>query len=354
VGSGLYGATFAQVVKQHGKTCLVIDKREHIAGNCYTKKEHGIDVHCYGPHLWNTNSEEVWQYVQRFSKFTQYAHRVKVNYHNRIYSMPINLQTMYEIYGVRTPEEARRKIEEVRVPIVNPQNLEDWCLSQVGPDLYNIFIKHYTEKQWDRSARELPTSIIKRLPIRLNFDDRWHQSIYSGIPVDGYTALVANMLDGIQVELGTDYFAKDWTKYAKQIVYSGPIDALFNYCHGELEYRTLRFESKTLDGDYQGIGQVNYTDAETPFTRIVEHKHFNLKPNDKTIVTWEYPEKWNRGAEPYYPINDEKNDSIYKKYKKELDNHPHIVVGGRLGSYLYKNMDQILASALHDSKKYLS
>jgi UDP-galactopyranose mutase len=347
VGSGIYGAVWAHQCKENKKTCLVIDKRNHIAGNVYSEKIENIDVHKYGPHIFNTNNDQIWQYAQQFSKFIQYTHKVKVNYHNKIYSMPINLQTIYEIYGVKTPEEAKKQIESVKVPISNPKNLEEWCLSQIGPELYDIFIRHYTQKQWKRDPKELPISIIKRLPIRFNFDDRWHESKYSGIPSDGYTQWIANMLDGTQVELGVDYFERDWSKYAKKVVYTGPIDRLFNYCYGKLDYRTLRFESKTLTGDYQGVAQMNYTDEHIPFTRTVEHKHFTYKNSDKTVVTWEYPEEWKIDAEPYYPINDERNNQLYKKYKEKLDNCSNMVGGGRLCMFKYYDMDSVIASALH-------
>lgn len=351
VGSGLFGATFAQKCKEAGKTCLVIDKRNHIAGNVYTERVESIDVHRYGPHIFHTNNETIWKYVNRFTEFTQYVHRVKVNYQGKIYTMPINLQTMYEVYGISTPEEARKKLEEVRVPIANPKNLEEWCLSRVGPELYHTFICGYTTKQWGREPKELPASIIKRLPIRLSFDDRWHQSIHSGIPSNGYTAMVANMLDGVQVELGVDYFGKDWTPYAHRIVYTGAIDKLFDYCYGQLEYRTLRFDTKTLDGDYQGVVQMNYTDAAIPYTRIVEHKHFTYKTCDKTVVTWEYPAQWQQGSEPYYPVNDERNDELYRKYKELTP--VNMIIGGRLGTFKYLDMAPTILQALNISEKTL-
>ncbi len=349
VGSGLFGATFAQQCKENGKSCLVIEKRDHIAGNVYTERIEGIDAHRFGPHIFSTNNEVIWNYVNRFSKFIQYVHRVKVNYNNRIYSMPINLQTLYEVYGVKTPEEAKKQIDLVKIPIKNPSNLEEWCLSQVGEKLYNIFIRSYTRKQWGRDPKELPSSIIKRLPIRFNYDDRWHDSLYSGIPSEGYTKLVANMLDGVDVGLGVNYFDRDWFRIAKMVVYTGPIDKLFGEIYGPLEYRTLRFESKVLSGDYQGVAQMNYT-GEEPFTRIVEHKHFTYKKSEKTVVTWEYPEKWEKGSEPYYPINDEKNMETYQKYKKALANCPNIIGGGRLCDYKYLDMDACIASALNKFK----
>lgn len=350
VGAGLFGSVFAQQCKEQGKTCLVIDKREHIAGNVYSEQIENIHVHRFGPHIFNTNSDAIWEYAQRFSDFTQYAHKVKVNYHNKIYSMPINLQTLYEVYGISNPTDAAELIKSVQIPIENPKNLEEWCLSQIGEELYNIFIKYYTKKQWKKDPKDLPASIIKRLPIRLNFDDRWHESSHSGIPTNGYTQWIANMLDGIQIELGIDYFTKDWSKYADRIVYTGAIDQLFDYCYGALDYRTLRFETKVLDGDYQGIAQVNYTDENVPYTRTVEHKHFNYKKNDKTVVTWEYPEEWKLGATPYYPINDDKNNELYNRYKHRLMETPNIIGGGRLCEFKYMDMDQVIGSALKKAK----
>lgn len=348
VGSGLFGAVFAQQCKEKGKSCLVIDKREHIAGNVYSSNIENIDVHMYGPHIFNTNNEYVWNYANKFSKFIQYSHKVKVNYNNKIYSMPINLQTLYEVYGVTNPKEAIDKINQIKINYNNPKNLEEYCLSQVGSEIYEKFIKFYTKKQWGKHPNQLPINIIKRLPIRMNFDDRWHQTQYSGIPINGYTEWVKNILDGINVELGKDFFSKNWKKYCKRIVYTGKIDELFNYCYGELEYRTLKFENEILEGDFQGIAQINYTDEVNQFTRIIEHKHFNYKENKKTVITKEYPIIWNKNSIPYYPINDIKNNEIYNKYKKLINKN--FIVGGRLGKYIYNNMDQIIASALKTFK----
>lgn len=346
VGSGLFGAVFAQQCLEKGKTCLVIDKNYHIAGNVYSEKQEGIDVHIHGPHIFNTNKKELWEYANRFAQFNQYVHKVRAIHQDKVYSLPINLMTLYQVYGVKTPTEARQILDKVRIKIDNPQNLEEWCLSQVGPGLYNLFIRGYTKKQWKKDPKELPAEIIKRLPIRLTYDDRWHESKWCGIPNDGYTAWVANMLDGVKVELGVDFFTLDWKKYSKNLVYSGKIDALFNYCYGDLDYRTLRFENKVFDGDYQGVAQVNYTDENIPFTRTTEHKHFNNKGQPKTIVTWEYPTEFSRDQYPYYPVNTEKNNSLYQKYKKELINCPNIVGGGRLCDFKYLDMDTTLASSL--------
>lgn len=341
VGAGLFGSVFAQQCKEAGKSCLVIDKRDHIAGNIYSEKVEGIEVHKYGPHIFQTNNDAVWEYVNKFSKFRQYAHKVKVNYYGSIYSFPINLDTLYAVYGVTNPEDAQKKLNEVRVKIDSPKNLEEHCLAMIGPKLYEIFIRGYTEKQWGKDPRELPASIIKRIPVRLTYDDRYHEKKYSGIPLDGYTQMVANMLDGVKVELGVDFTSMDWKKFTKTLVYSGKIESLFGSCYGELDYRSLRFETKTLAGDFQGVAQMNYTASDVPFTRITEHKHFNPKNQEKTVVTWEYPEM---NGDPYYPINDEKNNALYKKYKALIG--PNIIGGGRLFDYCYYDMDQAIASAL--------
>lgn len=346
VGAGLFGAVFAQQMKEKGKTCLVIDRRAHIAGNVYSERRENIDVHVYGPHIFNTNSDDVWEYAKRFTKFNQFTHKVKVKYNDRMYSMPINMDTLHQLWGVTTPAEAMEKIEAVRVPCENPQNAEEWALSQVGPEIYNIFYRGYTKKQWKKDPKDLPASIFKRLPIRFTYDDRWHASKHSGIPADGYTAWVQNMLDGIPVELGVDYFKMNPYQYADRVVYTGRIDELLNYCYGELDYRTLRFDNKVFDGDFQGVPQVNYANEEIPHTRIVEHKHFNPMPGqEKTIVTWEYPETWERTAEPYYPIDSTENRALYQRYRKALDGWTDMVIGGRLGDYRYYDMDAVIASA---------
>lgn len=341
VGAGLFGSVFARQCTDANKTCLVIDKRNHIAGNVYSENIENIEVHKYGPHIFQTNDDKIWDYVNKFSKFRQYAHKVKANYYGNIYSFPINLDTLYTIYGVTNPVDAQKKLDEVRIKIDHPKNLEEHCLSMVGPKLYEIFYRGYTEKQWGKDPRDLPASIIKRIPIRLTFDDRYHEKKHSGIPLNGYTQMVANMLDGIKVELGTDFKSMDWKKFAKTLVYSGKIESLFEGCYGELDYRSLRFETKTLTGDFQGVAQMNYTGLDVPFTRTTEHKHFNPKNQEKTIVTWEYPEM---NGDPYYPINDEKNNALYKKYRALVG--PNIIGGGRLFDYCYYDMDQAIGSAL--------
>ncbi len=351
VGAGLFGAVFAQQCLEKKKTCLVIDKRNHIAGNCYTERVEDIDVHIYGPHIFNTNSEEVWKYANRFSDFVQYTHKVRVNYKDKIYPFPINMDTLYGLYGVKTPEEAKDKLKEVCVPITEPKNMEEWCLANVGPELYEIFIKGYTTKQWGKSPKDLPASIIKRVPVRFTYDDRYHNKNHSGIPSEGYTAWIANILDGVKIELGVDFFKMDWKKYAKKVVYAGKIDELFDYCYGDLEYRTLWFDYKTLKGDYQGVTQMNYTDEEVAWTRITEHKHFNNRGGPNTVISCEFSALSNRQTTPYYPIGDEANVALFRRYKDLLDGS--MIVGGRLGDYQYYDMDQVIASSLKRAKEHL-
>ena len=349
VGSGMFGSVFSEQVRRKGKTCLIIEKNDHIAGNCYTKKVENIDVHVHGPHIFNTNNERIWEYVNNFSKFNQYTHRVKASNNGKIYSIPINLMTLHQVYGTTNPEEAYRILEDRKVKIDNPTNLEDWCLSQIGPELYELFVKGYTKKQWGRNCRDLPSSIIRRLPIRMTYDDRYHESKYTGQPVDGYTSLIANIIGDCPIELGTDFFKLDWKKYANKLVYTGTIDQFYDYAYGKLDYRTLRFEEKIMAGDFQGVAQMNYTNEDVPHTRITEHKHFNFKNQEKTVVTWEYPSEWKEGSEPYYPIGDEKNKIIYDKYKKLIDKN--ILIEGRLGRYQYMDMDAVIASAIKKAEE---
>lgn len=348
VGSGLFGSVFAEQVKRKGKTVLVIDKREHIAGNVYSEKVEGIDVHKYGPHIFQTNNEDIWNYVNNFTKFNQYTHRVKANYQNKIYSFPINLMTLHQVYGVITPEEAQKVLDEVIIPCDNPKNMEEWCLSKIGPTLYEMFFKGYSIKQWRRHPSELPASISKRLPFRLNYDDAYHDKRFSGIPDNGYTDLVANILGNTKVELGVDFKSiKDWRTYADRLVYSGPIDEFFNYQFGELEYLTLEFKTKIMNQkNYQGIAQMNYTDGNIPWTRSIEHKHFNFKNQEKTVVTWEFPVDWEKSKTPYYPVNDSKNTKILNLYRQEAAKIKDVVLGGRLAQGLYLDMDQVIASAI--------
>lgn len=355
VGCGLYGAVFAQQAKEHGKKCLIIDKRNHIGGNCYTDKQDGIDIHRYGPHIFHTNSDKIWDYVNRFAKFNNFVNRPKVSYLNKIYSFPINLMTLYQLWGVTTPGEAIIKLNEVKIPIEKPSNLEDWILSQVGEEIYQTFIYGYTKKQWGTEPKNLPSFIIKRLPIRLTFDDNYYFDKHQGVPINGYTTMVANMIDGIECQLETDYF-NDRDRYdglAKNIVYTGPIDRFYEYKYGQLEYRTLSFETHRLaTSDYQGNAIINFTSTDQPYTRIVEHKHFNISPftinNGITHITKEFSATWNNQSDPYYPINNEVNNTRFDQYHRltKADSHKYIF-GGRLAEYKYYDMHQVIGASLH-------
>lgn len=348
VGSGLFGAVFAREMTDRGLKCLVIEKRNHIAGNCYTEKQSGIDVHVYGPHIFHTNSTKIWDYVNRFAKFNNFVNRPKVSYKGQIYSFPINLFTLYQLWGVRTPTEALEKLNLEKIPSESPTNLRDWILSQVGSEIYEKFIEGYTRKQWKKDPADLPSSIIKRLPIRLNFDDNYFVDKYQGIPVNGYTELVANMLSGIEVRTGVDYLQSRelFNSMARKVVFTGEIDRFFDYEHGPLEYRTLNFESRELAlSDYQGNAVINYTEFEVPYTRVIEHKHFNWVNTGTTIVTQETPVEWHRDAVPYYPIGTEQNLLVVRKYKDLID-PGKFIFGGRLGNYQYYDMHQVIASAL--------
>lgn len=349
VGTGLFGATFAQHALEKGKTVYMIDKRSHIGGNVYTKAIDGINVHMYGAHIFHTSNEKVWRYVNRFTQFNHYVNRPKVCYQNKIFSFPINLMTLYQLWGVKTPEAARAKLDEVRVPIDKPKNLEQWILSQVGEEIYTTFIKGYTTKQWQCHPSELPSFIIRRLPIRLTFDDNYFNDIHQGIPIGGYTKMVENMLDGAKVETNVDYLENqaDFDAMAETVVYTGPIDRYFKFKFGELDYRTLRFDTKTLDTpDYQGNAVINYTEEKIPYTRILEHKHFEFTESEKSVVTWEYPDSWDQSKIPYYPINNDTNNAIYKKYKSLAEKTSNVIFGGRLAEYRYYDMHQVIASAM--------
>ncbi|MBE5847448.1 MAG: UDP-galactopyranose mutase [Lachnospiraceae bacterium] len=358
VGAGLYGAVFAQQMKEKGRKCLVIDRRDHIAGNVFSKEMYGIQVHMYGPHIFHTDLENVWEYVNRFTKFNHYMHCPVANYKGELYNLPFNMNTFAQMWGIVTPDEAKKKIEEqiAAAGIKEPHNLEEQAISLVGTDIYEKLIKGYTEKQWGRPCTELPAFIIKRLPVRFIFDNNYFNHPHQGIPIGGYTAFVGNILDGIEVELNADYFA-DREKYrnmAKKVIFTGPIDAYFDYEYGTLEYRSLRFETETLDmGNYQGIANMNYTDAETPYTRVLEHKHFEFGKGDpnKTVITREYSSEWKPGDEPYYPVNDAKNTELYQKYVKRAESEPDVLFGGRMGTYKYMDMDKVIAQALEDAAK---
>lgn len=363
VGSGLFGAVFARQATDAGKKVLVIDKRPNIAGNVYTEKVEGINFHKYGAHIFHTNNAEVWNYVNRFATFNRFTNSPVANYKGELYSMPFNMYTFNKMWGVVTPEEAAAKIEEQRQEITGePQNLEEQAISLVGRDIYEKLVKGYTEKQWGRDCKELPAFIIKRLPVRLTFDNNYFNALYQGIPIGGYTKLVANLLDGIDVQLNEDYLVDraKWDALADKVVYTGAIDAFFNYSLGNLEYRSVRFENEVLDiPNFQGNAAVNYTDRETPWTRIIEHKWFEFGKDEngndlpKTVISREYSSEWKPGDEPYYPVNDEKNGELYKKYRALAEQEEKVIFGGRLGEYKYYDMDAVIASALECAKKEL-
>ncbi|PLT60049.1 UDP-galactopyranose mutase [Mediterraneibacter gnavus] len=363
VGAGLYGSVFAREATDAGKNVLVIDKRDNIAGNVYTEDVEGIQVHKYGAHIFHTNDKNVWDYVTRFSMFNRFTNSPIANYKGEIYSMPFNMYTFNKMWGVLTPKEAEKKINEQRKEIKGePRNLEEQAISLVGRDIYEKLIKGYTEKQWGRECKELPTFIIKRLPVRLTYDNNYFNAMFQGIPIGGYTKMVENMLKGIDVELGVDYL-KNKEKYediSEKIVYTGAIDEYFEYRFGALEYRSVRFEHELLDTpNFQGNAAVNYTDRETPWTRIIEHKWFEFgkdsegKNLSKTVISREYSSEWKLGDEPYYPVNDMKNGALYEKYKTLAENESNVIFGGRLGEYKYYDMDQVIAAALNESKKRL-
>ena len=358
VGSGLYGAIFAHEAKVHGKSVLVVDKRPNIAGNIYTENIEGINVHKYGAHIFHTNNNKVWNYITRFAEFNRFTNSPVANYKGELYSLPFNMYTFNKMWGVVTPEEAAAKIEEQRREITHePQNLEEQAISLVGRDIYEKLIKGYTEKQWGRDCKDLPAFIIKRLPVRLTFDNNYFNALYQGIPNGGYTAMVEKMLDGTEVRLGVDYLAdRDaLNALAEKVVYTGPVDAYFGYRLGALQYRSVRFETEVLDTDnYQGNAVVNYTDAETPYTRIIEHKHFEFGTQPKTVISREYSAEWKKGDEPYYPVNDEKNGALYAEYKKLADAEPGVIFGGRLGEYKYYDMDKVIEVALDVAAKELA
>jgi UDP-galactopyranose mutase len=363
VGAGLYGAVIAQIAKEAGKSVLVIEKRSHIAGNVYTEDVEGIHVHKYGAHIFHTNNKEVWDYVQEFAEFNRFTNSPVANYKGELYSLPFNMYTFNKMWGVVTPEEAAAKIAEQRAEITGePKNLEEQAISLVGRDIYEKLIKGYTEKQWGRDCKDLPAFIIKRLPVRLTFDNNYFNALYQGIPMGGYTKMVANMLEGVEVKLGVDYFENKeyWDSQASKIIFTGPIDAYFNYSLGNLEYRSVRFENELLDiPSFQGNAAVNYTDRETPWTRIIEHKWFEFGKDDegndlpKTVISREYSSEWKLGDEPYYPVNDEKNSALYAKYKELADKESKVAFGGRLGEYKYYDMDQVIAAALDKAQEII-
>jgi len=351
VGAGLYGAVFARQATDAGKQVLVIDKRPHIGGNVYTESVEGIHVHVYGAHIFHTNDSRVWNYVNRFAQFNRFTNAPIANYKGQIYSLPFNMYTFNRMWGVTTPEEAAAIIETQRIAagIREPKNLEEQAISLVGTDIYETLIKGYTEKQWGRKCTELPPFIIKRLPVRFTYDNNYFNALYQGIPIGGYTRMVENMLRDIPVQLNTDYLQnrEELDTLAKQVVYTGPIDAYFDYQLGHLEYRSVRFETQVLDmPNFQGNAAVNYTDAETPWTRIIEHKWFEFGTQPKTVISREYSSEWKPGDAPYYPVNDDRNNALYARYKALADAVPNVIFGGRLGEYRYYDMDAVIAAAL--------
>lgn len=349
VGAGFFGAVFAHEANKHGKKVLVIDKRDHVAGNCYTKRIEDIDVHIYGAHIFHTSNKIVWDYVNQFSAFNNFVNAPIANYKGEIYNMPFNMNTFSRLWGISTPDEAHRIIEEQRGEIATPQNLEEQAISLVGKDIFEKLVKGYTEKQWGRDCKDLPAFIIKRLPVRFTYDNNYFSDRYQGIPENGYTAIVEKMLEGIEVKLNTDYLENrdEYRDMAAEVIYTGAIDQYFDYCYGALQFRSLRFETEILDMEnYQGNAVVNYTDRETPFTRIIEHKHFNSGKQPKTIITREYPADWDLGKEAFYTVNDDKNTKLYQKYAELAEKETGVTFGGRLGEYRYYDMDKVIESAL--------
>lgn len=359
VGAGLFGAVFAYEAAKQGKKCLVIDKRNHIGGNVYTQEIEGINVHVYGAHIFHTNDKEVWDYVNSFAEFNRFTNSPVARYKDELYNLPFNMNTFYAMWGVKTPQEAKeiiaRQVQEAK--ITEPRNLEEQAISLVGTDIYYKLVKGYTEKQWGKDAKELPPFIIKRLPVRFTFDNNYFSDRYQGIPIGGYTQIIQKMLEGSDVLLNCDYFDDRayYNSIADKIIYTGSIDGFFDYCYGELEYRSLRFETSILDTDnYQGNAVVNYTEREIPYTRIIEHKHFEFGTQPKTVITKEYPAQWTKGQEAYYPVNDEKNNALYEKYKQLAQSQSKVIFGGRLGLYKYLDMHQVIRLALDCAKNELN
>ena len=356
VGAGLYGSIFAYEMNKKGKKCLVIDKRNHIGGNIYTEENEGINVHKYGAHIFHTSNKEVWEYINQFCEFNNYINSPIANYKGEIYNLPFNMNTFNKLWGVRTPKEAQKKIEEQKkeLGIVEPKNLEEQAISLIGKDIYEKLIKGYTEKQWGRDATELPNFIIKRLPVRFTYNNNYFNDRYQGIPIGGYTKIIKKMLEGIEVRLNSNFFDKreEYENIANKIVFTGMIDEYYNYCFGKLEYRSLRFETEILNEEnYQGNAVVNYTEREIPYTRIIEHKHFEYGQQEKTVITREYPSEWKEGDEPYYPVNNERNNELYLKYKALADKEEKVIFGGRLGEYKYYDMDKVIGKVLEDLKR---
>lgn len=358
VGAGLFGAIFAERARKAGKKVLVIDKRDHVAGNIYTESVAGINVHKYGAHIFHTNDKAVWEYITQFAEFNRYTNSPVANYNGELYSLPFNMYTFNKMWGVVTPADAKARIAEQRAAagITEPKNLEEQAISLVGTDIYEKLVKCYTEKQWGRPCSELPAFIIRRLPVRFTFDNNYFNALYQGIPIGGYTAMVERILEGVEVRLGVDYLEnkEELDALCDKVVYTGPIDAYFGYCYGPLGYRSVRFETELLDTDnFQGNAVVNYTDGVTPYTRIIEHKHFEFGTHSKTVISKEYSQEWQPGIEPYYPINDAENSALYEKYRTLADGESSVIFGGRLGEYRYYDMDAVIASALLCSEREL-
>jgi len=359
VGAGLYGATFAHQLHKAGKTCLVIDKRDHIGGNTYCKNVGGIQVHQYGAHIFHTNDKRIWDFVNSIVPFKPFINSPKASYFGSVYNLPFNMHTFEQLWGVKTAEEAQRKIEEETSPYKKtlPANLKEQALSMVGPTIFEKLIKHYTEKQWGKSCEDLPAFLIKRVPFRFTYDNNYFNDTYQGIPIGGYNKLTEGLLNGVEVRLGVDFLADKnyWLNLADKVVYTGKIDAYFDYCLGELEYRSLRFDHREIEGiqDFQGNAVFNYTSPDVPYTRVVEHKHFEWQDTNHTVVSYEYPQPYTKGGEAYYPINDERNNTLYHQFKKLAANEKQVIFGGRLAEYKYYDMHQVIAAALHQSNKIL-
>ena len=358
VGSGLYSGVFAWFAKQKGKKCLVLEKRDHIGGNVYCENTEGIHVHKYGAHIFHTSNKEVWQFVNSLAEFNRYTNSPVANYKGEMYNMPFNMNTFSKMWNISTPAEAKKIIEEQKKEIPGePKNLEEQAISLVGREIYEKLVKGYTEKQWGRDCTALPAFIIKRLPVRYTYDNNYFNDLYQGIPIGGYNVIIDRLFEGCDIETGVDYLEKKeyYDGLGEKIVYTGTIDAYYKYQFGKLEYRSLRFESEVLDEEnHQGVAVVNYTDRETPYTRIIEHKHFEFGTQPKTVITREYPVTWQEGMEPYYPVNDEKNQALYQKYAKLAEKEEHVIFGGRLGEYKYYDMDKVIASAMACAKEELN
>lgn len=359
VGSGLFGSIFAYEAKKRGKRCLVIEKRNHIGGNIYTKNMDGINVHKYGAHIFHTSNKSTWDYINQFAEFNHFINSPMAIYKEEIYNMPFNMNTFSKMWGVKTPTEARNIIEKqiINANINEPKNLEEYAIKLVGKDIYEKLIKGYTEKQWGRKCTELPTSIIKRIPLRFTYDNNYFTDTYQGIPIGGYTQIIEKMLEGVEVLIDTDYFnfINETECIFNKIIFTGPIDKFYNYCFGSLEYRSLKFETELLECEnYQGNAVINYTSTDMKYTRIIEHKHFEFGSQNKTVITREYPIEWENGDEPYYPINDNKNNELYNKYKERTIENSDMIFGGRLGEYKYYDMDKVIESALEMSRKELT